>query len=144
MHDAGYVAKTRQGFAVDAWLANWDVAGLEFDNIVSDYAIDPVRVDQGGCLLYRAMGALKGKAFDTRASEWETLRDFVKAPQAAHLFADITTDELEQSAGKVWEVTPSAIAEAVMGVGFDQKKTDDLIFALNARRHAIIKKAIEL
>lgn len=45
-------------FMVDALLANWDVIGLEDDNIL--WTKDgPMRLDQGGTLNFRAMGGTK-------------------------------------------------------------------------------------
>lgn len=46
------------GFVVDALLANWDVVGLGMDNVLWD-GEDPIRVDQGGTLQFRAMGEVK-------------------------------------------------------------------------------------
>jgi hypothetical protein len=43
-------------FAVDAWLANWDVAGLNYDNTVLVQG-RAVRIDVGGSLRYRASAA---------------------------------------------------------------------------------------
>jgi 2'-5' RNA ligase len=46
-------------FMTDALLANWDVAGLEDDNILWDKKGAPFRVDQGGTLEFRAQGGRK-------------------------------------------------------------------------------------
>lgn len=135
--DSDYKAKIRRSFAVDAWLANWDVAGLVFDNIVSDANDNPVRVDTGGCLLYRGMGEPKGAWFGNKADEWETMRDFVDAPQAAHLFAGITREDLLVSALKVVMVTSEQIRGAVRSVGFGEPVASLLI----ARRVDIANRA---
>ena len=58
--DIGKVAGARHGFVVDAWLANWDVVGMQYDNMLRTAAGRAVRIDPGGSLLYRAQGALKG------------------------------------------------------------------------------------
>lgn len=42
----------------DLWLANWDVAGLNLDNLISGPG-GVVRIDQGGALHFRAQGAKK-------------------------------------------------------------------------------------
>lgn len=47
------------GYMADALLANWDVVGLEQDNVLWDEDGNPVRLDQGGTLAYRAMGSPK-------------------------------------------------------------------------------------
>lgn len=144
MGDDDYMDEIRKGFAVDVWLANWDVAGLVFDNIVSERKgskVVPVRVDPGGCLLYRAMGAPKGKEFNTSASEWETLRDFGKAPEAAHLFATMRKGARQESASRVSGLTPHELAETVLSVGFDADTSDSLIRILLLRRARIEDKA---
>lgn len=46
-------------YMVDALLANWDVAGLDDDNILWGPDGEPFRVDQGGTLEFRAMGERK-------------------------------------------------------------------------------------
>ncbi|HZN76017.1 MAG TPA: NUDIX domain-containing protein [Micromonosporaceae bacterium] len=110
--DAGYVAKVRHGFAVDAWLANWDAVGLSMDNIVTADG-KPHRVDVGGSLLFRAQGAPKGDAFGKSVLEWSTLRDPSKAPQAAQFFADITPEQLQSSAKLVEKIKPARIKQIV-------------------------------
>lgn len=65
----------------DALFANWDSVGLEGDNILVHKdsltgKIDSVlKIDQGGALAFRAMGAPKGNAFGTEVKELQTLRD---------------------------------------------------------------------
>ena len=61
-------------FALDALLANWDSIGLVGDNIVIKDGI-AYRIDNGGSLRYRAMGASKGGAFGETVGELRTLRD---------------------------------------------------------------------
>ena len=51
-------------FIVDAWLANWDVVGLDDDNIIWNANGVPYRVELGGTLGYRAMGAKKAFGHD--------------------------------------------------------------------------------
>lgn len=52
-----------ENFALDALLGNWDAVGLTGDNILivtsSNGRHIPVRIDNGGALRFRAMGALK-------------------------------------------------------------------------------------
>jgi len=58
------LGKVRQHFAADALLGNWDVAGLDLDNILVDKSGTPWRIDNGGGLRFRAQGAAK------TADEW--------------------------------------------------------------------------
>ncbi len=58
---SGRAKSTVEGFAADAWLANFDAVGTGLDNIVvlADGTI--ARIDAGGSLLFRAQGSLKVK-----------------------------------------------------------------------------------
>ena len=48
-----------EGFMVDALVANWDVVGLEMDNVLWSPEGEPFRVDQGGTFEFRAQGSPK-------------------------------------------------------------------------------------
>lgn len=54
----GEDAELADGFMADALLANWDVVGLELDNVLWD-GDHPVRLDQGGTFAFRAQGKRK-------------------------------------------------------------------------------------
>jgi len=96
------------GFAVDAWLANWDVVGLLHDNLLTDPHGQAVRVDVGGALLYRAQGEPKGAAFGTTVGELDTLTDGTN-PQAAEVFGNITHAELAAGIAKVRSVPDATV-----------------------------------
>jgi hypothetical protein len=49
----------RSGFVADAYLANWDVTGANYDNIVQDAEGKMYRIDNGGTLTFRARGGQK-------------------------------------------------------------------------------------
>lgn len=117
----------REGFALDAWLANWDVAGLKFDNMLRAPDGSAVRIDTGGALLFRAQGAPKGKAFGDKVTEWDTLRDPSKNPQAAELFKDITLDEQIDSLERLERVTPDEVRRIVTEAGLPDEVADKLI-----------------
>lgn len=70
---SGKVPGVYEGFAADAWLANWDVVGLLYDNLLLDADNRAVRVDTGGALAYRAQGRPKGAAFGARVTELQSL-----------------------------------------------------------------------
>ena len=105
----------REGFAVDAWLANWDVVGLAADNIVAGPGNTAYRIDLGGSMLFRAQG--KPKEFPGDVGELETLRDPAVNAQAAKVFGGMTPKELKASAAKVEAVTDAQIDEAVDSAG---------------------------
>lgn len=109
---AGSVAGVREGFALDAWLANWDVVGLNFDNLLVR-AGRAVRVDTGGGLLYRAQGAPKGPAFGPRVLELDSLRDPNINPQAAAVFRHVTDADLRAGVARILAIPDADIRRLV-------------------------------
>ena len=82
--------KISENFGVDALLANWDVVGLSYDNIL--YNINGhYRVDVGGCLDRRAQG--QPKEFGPEVKEIETLLDPNINPQSAKMFEGVDVQE---------------------------------------------------
>ena len=55
-------AKLMEGADVDAMLGNWDVFGLNGDNVLIDKDGNPWRIDNGGSLGFRATGKIKADA----------------------------------------------------------------------------------
>lgn len=137
--DKSYLDQLRSGFAVDAWLANWDVAGLTYDNVV-DSGGQPVRIDVGGTLLYRAMGAPKGDAFGDTVSEIDTLRDAKMNAQSSAIFGSMTYDQIRESAKRLLPITPEMIGAEVASAGFAGKFADELTKRLVARRQNILER----
>lgn len=112
--DAATLARTasaQEGFAVDAWLANWDSVGLNYDNtvLVGGRAL---RIDVGGSLRYRALGGLKGQAFGRTVGEIDSLRDGTN-PQARAVFGNITQQQIERGVEKVLRVRDADIKALV-------------------------------
>lgn len=144
--DQEYLDQIRQGFAVDAWLANWDVAGLDYDNILTDENGNPVRVDPGGALLYRAQGAPKGNAFGNDATEWESLRGETSMNSTATpIFEDMTDQQLFDSASKVMAFSDEDIDNIVDSLFFDEGPDPDTIKErLKSRRDSIKERADQL
>jgi len=86
--------KAEEGFVFDAWMANWDVVGLDYDNIGINAAGKIIRLDSGGALLYRAQGAVKGNLFGNTVGELQTLRSASMNKTAAKVFAGINDKKL--------------------------------------------------
>ncbi|MDP9843262.1 phage minor capsid protein [Streptosporangium lutulentum] len=126
----------REGFAVDAWLANWDTAGLTFDNMLLTDSGDVARIDTGGSMLFRAQGDPKGDAFGDTVPEWTTMRDKGTAPQASRLFSDMTPAEELAALKRVEQVTPDAIRSIVADSGLPESIADKLI----ARRADLLQR----
>lgn len=139
LNNSAYVSVIREGFAMDAWLANWDVLGLSYDNIVTDSNGVPVRVDPGGAMKYRAMGGLKtdlkAAFWGNKVLDWDSLRD-PNVGTAAKAFNGITDEQMIESAAKVEAITPEMIDEMVAKLNMDSSEAD----ILKARREDIIAK----
>jgi hypothetical protein len=138
LDEQDYLEKVQDGFAVDAWLANWDVAGLVFDNVVTDADGNPVRVDPGGALIFRAQGAPKGGAFGNEVTELDTLRDQNKNAQSFAVFGSMSTDQLRESARKLLPMTPDKIEDMVGAIVQDPEQAKELSDKLKARRQYIL------
>lgn len=138
--DLAKAAGTADGFVVDAWLANWDVIGLGYDNLLLKGA-RAFRVDTGGALRYRAQGGLKGAAWGDDVPELESLRDPSLNRQAQSVFGNLTADQIEASAVRVLSVTEDQIRQVVKSYGpTDPAENAALVSRLIARRKAIAKR----
>lgn len=129
----------KRDMGVDAWLANWDVVGLEYDNLVIDAAGKVYHIDVGGSLLYRAQGVAKGTAFDKTVTELETF--FTKNAKAGEVFADITEEEIVGAVRRIAAIPETRIRELVASYGpGDAKLKKSLADKLVARRKYLMDK----
>lgn len=135
-------AEARKDFALNAWLANWDVAGTGGDNIGVTDDGKVVPLDFGGSLLYRAKGAPKGGAFGSSVNEWNSLRDPSVNKDTAALYADMTESELKESAARVAGISDDKIREMVQQYGpGDVQARQALANKLIARKQDVSKQA---
>lgn len=139
--DQDYLSEIYKGFAADVFLANWDVAGLVYDNIVTDDKGDPVRVDPGGALKYRAQGSPKGNLFGDEATEWDTLRDSSMNYSSSVVFKNMTDEELFKSAERVSALTDDKIDDLVTGQMGHTPEAQELVDKLKKRRDDIRERA---
>jgi hypothetical protein len=122
------LAGTAEGFAADAWLANWDVVGLDFDNLSKSNG-KAMRLDAGGALEFRAQGGKKGSAFGNEVLELKTLRDPHLNPQAAKVFGKLTPAQINASIDKVVAISDSRIRELVSKYYASNPKLADKLIA---------------
>ncbi len=110
INDEGVPESAWDGFAVDAWLNNWDAVGLTYDNmLVKDGKV--FRIDPGGSLFYRAQGAEKGLPDDVTLIE--SLRNPDVNQQSARVFGGMTDEDIRDSVRKLEALTPERISEVV-------------------------------
>lgn len=128
-----------EGFAADAWLANWDVVGLANDNLQIDDKGHAHRVDAGGSLMYRAQGGKKD--FGNTVPELDSLRDPKINPQAAAVFGKMTKADISASVAKVAQISDAQIRILVNTNGPGSKaERKALAETLIARKNDLIAK----
>lgn len=115
----------RRNFVADALLANWDVVGLSFDNILVTPAGKAYRIDNGGALRYRAQGGAKNSQWNTLVSELDSLRKASVNASSAKVFGAVTDAEIKAQAkalvkkrAKILAAVPEDL-RAVLGARLD-------------------------
>jgi SPP1 gp7 family putative phage head morphogenesis protein len=84
-------AALRESFVADALLGNWDVIGLGRDNVLQGDDGITYRIDNGGSLRFRAMGARKDAgAFDENPFDLWSLRSPTKGATTAPVFGKLS------------------------------------------------------
>jgi hypothetical protein len=90
--------KLRQDFIPQALIANWDVLGMDMDNVLMRPDGNLTYVDVGGAGPYRAQGAPKGNAWSSRVSELQSMQ--YKPPHTEEVYGQMTPKEMGQSYDK--------------------------------------------
>jgi len=141
--DVFKVAGATDGFATDAWLANWDVYGLDADNLLQ-LGGKPLRVDAGGALLFRAQGAAKGSAFGDIVGEIESLRS--SNSTALKLYGDLSDAQIATSISRVEAITDEAIDDLVDKYwrGGNTSLRNELKLKLKTRRNNLLEQRDKL
>jgi len=140
---AGKVANAAEGFVADAWLGNWDVVGMDFDNLLVK-AGRAIRVDTGGALRYRAQGGLKGNAFGKTVDELDSMRNAGTNRQTASVFAGVTDAQMKAAAKKIVALTRDEIAEIVVKYGPKEKAVQDELIDILVARQQDLKKRFKI
>lgn len=124
------------GFLADAWLANWDVAGLSYDNLLIRNG-KAFRIDTGGALLFRATGGLKPN-FGAKVDELDTLLDKSINPQASTVFKGVTLQDKINGAKNLAKITNKQIDDIVDGSGLSNDLASSLKVKLKVRKDYLI------
>jgi len=134
-------------FALHAWLANWDVVGLAYDNLVLGPDGHALCIDLGGSLQYHAQGKLKKDTsstyFANTVTEWDNFQTGASnAHVAAEIFSPITDEERINSAVKVMAIQDDLIRALVEKWGPGDAANKKLVAdTLIARKYYIIDQA---
>jgi hypothetical protein len=139
-----HVEGAKEGFAVDAWLGNWDTAGLGHDNLLQHPDGKAFRVDAGGSLKYRAQGDAKGDKFGPTVPEIDRMRDPMKSRNAAQVFGSMSDADVAKSVKKVADISEETIDKLVnehYTVGSKERK--QMAETLKARRKYLIDRFLK-
>ena len=138
--DSEVLKNAQADFAVDAWLNNYDVVGLDYDNMLT-VGKDVYRVDPGGALLFRAQGKDKKKDLTDDVKSIDTYRNPDINPQAADIFGSMTDEEIAESAKKVQAISPEKIDQLVDAAFPEDPETAAFLKEkLKNRREDLIKR----
>lgn len=136
----GALTGAKEGFAADAWLANWDVIGngsakqLNMKKMPDGSAF---RIDTGGTLFFRAQGGRK--AFTgTDIPELDSIRN--NNYNSGDVFGDITEDQLVSGVARIVAIEDDDIRRLVNEAMGDD--ADDLADILIGRK-AVLAKTYE-
>jgi len=122
LNNPEWTDQIRRNFAVDAWLGNRDVFGMTYDNVLTDANGTAWRIDNGGALLYRAMGEKKTD-FGSKVTELDAFRQGKKAK----IFGPgMSKDQELDGAARVLAILPQRIDEMVAEAGLPKSLADTL------------------
>lgn len=118
----------KDGFLIDALLANWDIA--KAGNVVYSEG-KPVRIDNGGALLFRARGERKaGEEFNTTVPELETMKNS---------YPGLSNEDIQRQLGMLREkFNDEEINQLVDSVRLHQNDRNFLRETLRQRRDYIL------
>lgn len=108
------------GFVTDAWLCNWDVFGLNYDNIKKTPDGRMYRIDAGGCMFYRGMGIHKPSfAYEDEnglvpVTEIDSMRDPAMAREAGLIFKSVNEEEIREQVKSLAEKMNDDLIRAIV------------------------------
>lgn len=124
--DQDILDSAKRGFAVDAWLNNWDAVGAAFDNmLVKDGEV--YRIDPGGAILYRAQGQDKSDKLTSDVPQIDDLRNPSKNSKSGSVFESMTDEEVAEDSKKLLEISPERIRELASAAFYNDSDTADFV-----------------
>ncbi len=113
-------SKANDGFGMDVLLANWDVVGANYDNMLKTSDGTIIRLDAGGTFDYRAQG--KNKPYTSIPTEIITLLDPSINPKSAEIFSHMDRSDIMSSLQKVVNLKDSEMTQLLENMGLTQYK----------------------
>jgi hypothetical protein len=130
-------------YPADAWLANYDVAGTNHNNIIIDPSNRAWRIDNGGGVRYRAKGDLKEHFDDDAIDELFNLQNEKYNEWSSKLFDGVEFGKDSPgyaTALRIAQIPDNHIRTLVGVYGPESReKNDELADKLIARRDSIAK-----
>jgi hypothetical protein len=113
----GTIKGVNEGFVVDAWLANWDVVGLVYDNLLIKDS-EAYRIDAGGALEFRALGGQKGLLFGNKVSEIISLRNPLMNPSSESVFKNVTKSDIQNGILEINKISETNLLDIINLYGY--------------------------
>jgi hypothetical protein len=127
--------KIKDNYVIDSWLANWDI--YKSGNILFTKEHEPLRLDVGGSLDYRALGKKKGtnttQPFGPEVKQLQTLKKYNTLS-----YLDITNDEIKNQARELQKIPNIEIKKVVFDNIIDKNRANELYNILIQRKNYII------
>ncbi len=142
---AGEDEPLENGFIIDAWMANWDIAWAQSQNLL-DLTVGKLRIDNGGALFYTATGRKKdthsgSESFTNNVVEVEDSIDGIKGTGMRNQYRNLTYEkEREQALRLKKTITPELIITLIGQTQLSPNDKKLLIDTLLKRREYILKK----
>jgi hypothetical protein len=125
------VEQLRDGFVTDVLLGNWDVVGLDEDNILVDAEGNAWRIDNGGSLRYRAQGRKKDlKDWTAWATELWSMRDASANSRTAAIFGSMPFEDIVGQIEKLGRQR-GRLKDLFTGTGVSRGMSDMLLARLD-------------
>jgi len=132
--------EAQEDFVLDAWLANWDAVGLNYDNMLVDASGHVWRIDTGGAMKYRARGDKKSSwdLINSVVDDLNNMRSASINPSGHIVFDEITDAEvLKQIDRLLARFDEAAVENRLVAAGVPPHETVRLVHTLNERANAL-------
>jgi ADP-ribosyltransferase exoenzyme len=128
-------AAAAKDFGVDALLSHWDVHGAGGDNTLVASDGTPVRIESGGAMSFRAMGAYKPEFSPT--NDWTEVNSLRTGEQGLRMFGNMTDAQAADSLEAAGKIDLDAVRERWTQIGVPPLMSETWIQTLEARQAQI-------
>lgn len=131
------VKEVRKDFGADALLGNWDVVGLEYDNVLVDDGGAVWRIDNGGALRYRGMGTPKD------AAGWNGYPDELWTMRGKQIIYDENGTRRDWQAAGLEVFGDMGYNDVIKQVRAVERKRDALLAALPDELRPVMRQRLD-